>query len=303
MEKLKFISEKPSPAFSDISSSGFGKSNQTTKSFASDTNFAHYTKDFPSNVKETAKNDAENKDMSRFHWRRRVGAVKSKLEDGEHCKTNMVKKPPIKMKLFRKRCEEICKNDDDHTRRIDLKVMAELRKEGKIKKGCSSIIGPVSGVEIGDRFRYRVELVIAGLHKHYERGIDYTFYGGRSIATCVIAMEAYCDKMNDPNMLTYIGEGGGKGCDQQLKGGNLALYESMKKKSVVRVVKGFRNDVYDGFRGRIISRSEYIYDGLYEVISCEKKNGFLRKVIFEFKLFRCHGQASVSWKGSKKIRI
>ncbi|XP_021855623.2 histone-lysine N-methyltransferase, H3 lysine-9 specific SUVH5-like [Spinacia oleracea] len=222
------------------------------------------------------------------------------------------------LKLFRERFDKITETRDESERgRVDIKAMNELTKEGKIIKRCSSIIGPVPGVEVGDRFRYRVELVIVGLHKHNERGIDTTTdsSGLKKVATCVVANSDHFDKINDPNILTYIGEGGkprgktvgnpnpkldSKPSDQELKGGNLALLESKMSSSPVRVVKGFKVNRMCPRRGRTVERTEYIYDGLYEVKSCEKKQGLMKNWIFEFELFRCPGQPDICLKGCKR---
>lgn len=302
MKNCDFIPENPNSAFSGNFSSGLGKS----------TTFVHYTRDFPpvfgSNVLGSTEKDQLKGLGGRndFHWRRKVGAVKSKLGNGIKCDRLILKKNPMKVKLFRERCEEISRNAKEGVR-VDLKAMNELTKEGKISKECPSIVGPVLGVEVGDRFRYRVELRLVGLHRHYERGIDWMELGRKRIATCIVANEGYLDIMSDPNVLTYIGEGGKarpkeldeKPNDQELKGGNLALWESMMLKSPVRVVKGFK--VVRRLRGRLVHRFEYVYDGLYEVNSVEKKKGLLQNLVFEFKLLRCHGQPSVSCRRMRNL--
>ena len=71
-------------------------------------------------------------------------------------------------------------------------------------------IGPIPGVEVGDNFYYRVELMIVGLHRRPLAGIDSMEFGREKdrIATCIVANERHLDKMNDPNMLTYVGKEG-----------------------------------------------------------------------------------------------
>lgn len=112
-------------------------------------------------------------------------------------------------------------------------------------------------------------------------------YCGGKICICIVVNERYLDKMNDFNVLIYVGEGGvllyyevGIFFDQQLKCGNFVLWNSMKEKKFVRVVRGFNCD------GQKIV---YVYDGLYEVKECEKKKGLNGNMIFEFKLIRCFG--------------
>ncbi|XP_021739461.1 histone-lysine N-methyltransferase, H3 lysine-9 specific SUVH6-like [Chenopodium quinoa] len=144
------------------------------------------------------------------------------------------------VELFRKRCKEISMSGRG-IRRIDTVACAELRKEGKISNQSTLMIGAVPGVEVGDKFHYRVELAFVGLHKHYERGIDTMEWGGGRLATCIVA--------SDPNALVYIGEGGvlrrneaGKPPDQELKGGNKALWNNKEEKKPVRVVRGLTLD-------------------------------------------------------------
>uniref|UniRef100_A0A803LUH7 YDG domain-containing protein n=1 Tax=Chenopodium quinoa TaxID=63459 RepID=A0A803LUH7_CHEQI len=248
--------------FNNNVASGSGTSTHNTK-------YIEYVTGFPPGFDSNlvGSNPVE---RCRYHWWRKVGAVKSNPgKRGEYDRIK-VKKSSINqndnngderakievenmLKLFRKKFEEIYENRNnlgDKKGRIDLMA-----------------------------FQYRVELVLVGLHRHLERGIDTMDWGGTKIATCVVANEGHLDNMNDPNVLTYIGEGGNskakelekRPSDQELKCGNLALWESKKCNSPVRVVKGFK--VNRHCRGHVVQRTEYVYDGLYEVRSCEKKQG------------------------------
>lgn len=205
------------------------------------------------------------------------------------------------LKLFRERCEKISRTEKS-VKRVDMKAHADLKKEGKIVNQPALTIGVVPGVEVGDKFYYRIELVIVGLHRLPQGGIDSMEYGGSKLATCIVANEGHFDKMNDPNVLIYVGEGGtlprnevGDRIppDQQLKGGNRALLNSMKYKKPVRVVRGLKLEV---------SRPQkivYVYDGLYEVEACQQKKGPQGNMIFEFRLTRCPGQPTVPWKNCR----
>ncbi|XP_021767837.1 histone-lysine N-methyltransferase, H3 lysine-9 specific SUVH5-like [Chenopodium quinoa] len=318
--------ESSESKFNNNVASGSGTSTHNTK-------FIQYVTGFPPGFDSNlvGSNQGEQPrtkwldERCRYHWWRKVGAVKSKPGKRGECDRIKVKKSSINvddsneerarvevedmLKLFRKKFEEISENRNnvgDKKGRIDLMAMNELINEGKIIKVCSSRIGHVPGVVVGDKFQYRVELVLVGLHRHFERGIDTMDWGGTKIATCVVANEGLLDNMNDPNVLTYIGEGGNskakelekRPSDQELKCGNLALWESKKTNNPVRVVKGFK--VNRMCRGRVVQRTEYVYDGLYEVQSCEKKQGLQRNCIFEFKLIRCTGQPAVSYGSCKR---
>uniref|UniRef100_A0A803L5K3 YDG domain-containing protein n=1 Tax=Chenopodium quinoa TaxID=63459 RepID=A0A803L5K3_CHEQI len=272
--------ESSESKFNNNVASGSGTSTHNTK-------FIQYVTGFPPGFDSNlvGSNQGEQPrtkwldERCRYHWWRKVGAVKSKPGKRGECDRIKVKKSSINV-------------DDSNEERARVEV--------------EDIIGHVPGVVVGDKFQYRVELVLVGLHRHFERGIDTMDWGGTKIATCVVANEGLLDNMNDPNVLTYIGEGGNskakelekRPSDQELKCGNLALWESKKTNNPVRVVKGFK--VNRMCRGRVVQRTEYVYDGLYEVQSCEKKQGLQRNCIFEFKLIRCTGQPAVSYGSCKR---
>uniref|UniRef100_A0A7C9DYJ2 [histone H3]-lysine(4) N-trimethyltransferase n=1 Tax=Opuntia streptacantha TaxID=393608 RepID=A0A7C9DYJ2_OPUST len=205
------------------------------------------------------------------------------------------------LKLFRERCEKISRTEK-WVKRVDTKAHSDLKKEGKLVNQPALMIGAVPGVEVGDKFHYRIELVIVGLHRLPQGGIDSMEYGGSKLATCIVANEGHFDKMNDPNVLIYVGEGGTLPRDevgdrippdQQLKGGNRALLNSLKYKKPVRVVRGLKLD---------FSRPQkivYVYDGLYDVEACQKKKGPQGNMIFEFQLTRCPGQPVIPWKNCR----
>ncbi|CAO2816745.1 unnamed protein product [Amaranthus hypochondriacus] len=203
--------------------------------------------------------------------------------------------------LFRDKCKEISRSGRG-IRRVDTAALSELRKEGKFWNQSPSMLGSVPGVNVGDKFHYRIELHLVGLHKHFERGIDTMEYGGTRIATCIVANERHLDKMNDPNTLVYIGEGGvlrrreiGVPPDQELKGGNRALWTNMNEKKSVRVVRGLALN-----SGQKIL---YVYDGLYEVQGCKQKKGAMGNLIFEFQMVRCTGQPQVPWENCRRYQF
>ncbi|KNA09151.1 hypothetical protein SOVF_156130 [Spinacia oleracea] len=236
---------------------------------------------------------------------RKISGEREKVVEMEKSQKNSREREKVleMVKLFRKRCVEISLSGRG-IRRIDTAACAELRKEGKISNQSTLIIGAVPGVEVGDKFHCRVELAFVGLHKHYERGIDSMEWRGGRLATCIVASERHLDKMNDPNSLTYIGEGGvvrrnqvGKPPDQELKSGNLALWTNMNEQRPVRVVRGL--NLERSYNRKIL----YVYDGLYEVKACEKKKGPNGNMIFEFQLTRCTGQPAVPWQACRRYQF
>uniref|UniRef100_A0A803N499 YDG domain-containing protein n=1 Tax=Chenopodium quinoa TaxID=63459 RepID=A0A803N499_CHEQI len=285
----------------------------------------HYARDFPpgcgSNSPKTnqkpSEKPAESEKIPGFcsnstAWRRSVPAVRSKppIDDGvavkipQNVKGKAERGKVLEMvELFRKRCKEISMSGRG-IRRINTVACAELRKEGKISNQSTLMIGAVPGVEVGDKFHYRVELAFVGLHKHYERDIDTMEWGGGRLATCIVASERHLDKMNDPNALVYIGEGGvlrrnktGKPPDQELKGGNKALWNNKEENKPVRVVRGLTLDRRYG------QKILYVYDGLYEVQTCIKKKGPSGNMIYEFQLTRCAGQPAVPWQSCRRYQF
>ncbi|GAB4834151.1 hypothetical protein Ancab_032415 [Ancistrocladus abbreviatus] len=216
------------------------------------------------------------------------------------------------LRLFRGKCSELmCKNlGKKEIRRVDFKAKEELTAQGKLKQPIKTV-GPIPGVEVGDEFYYRVELFIIGLHRRLQNGIDYLNFNGSKLATCVVATEGYSDKMNDSDILTYTGEGGGfmdnKGeppQDQKLTGGNLALRNSMREGIAVRVVKGLKLKDESGDLDARAGKTTYVYDGLYYVTNCKQVKAQKGNLIFQFELKRCPDQPAVNWgKYGLKTRI
>ncbi|KAL9242765.1 hypothetical protein vseg_016732 [Gypsophila vaccaria] len=201
------------------------------------------------------------------------------------------------LKLFRGRCDEKLKRG---VRRVDVEADRELKGEGKIRKH-EGRFGEIAGVEVGDKFYYRIELAVVGIHRRYQGGIDWMEWRGERYATCIVANEGHLDKMGDPNELSYIGEGGtlkrhefGVPPDQQLVSGNQALDNSRREKRPVRVVRGLR---YGAANAKIV----YVYDGLYTVVDTIQKKGPQGNMVFEFRMTRNPGQAAVAWRELRRI--
>ncbi|CAG7873071.1 unnamed protein product [Brassica rapa] len=155
------------------------------------------------------------------------------------------------------------------------------------------MIGRVPGIEIGDKFQYKSELNLIGLHFYIRGGIDYiTRKGGLKLATSIISSEGngYTDRFNSDVMI-YSGQGGNLTSkdqtvvkDQKLETGNLALANSVEAKNPVRVIRGVKDS-----RGKC-----YVYDGLYLVQEYWREKGRGGSVVFRFKLCRVPGQDSTN---------
>ncbi|CAN8267194.1 unnamed protein product [Cochlearia groenlandica] len=180
------------------------------------------------------------------------------------------------------------------TSRIDYDTRTVLVSQG-MQVNVLKMIGPVPGIEVGDEFQFKSELNLIGLHFDILGGIDYVNKEGTKLATSIVSAEGngYMDRF-DSEVMIYSGQGGGnvasKGQkakieDQKLVTGNLALANSMKAKTPVRVIRGEKRVDQRGKR--------YVYVGLYLVQDYWREKGPLGNVVFKFKLRRVSGQPSV----------
>ncbi|GFZ15145.1 SU(VAR)3-9 homolog 6 [Actinidia rufa] len=171
---------------------------------------------------------------------------------------------------------------------------AMLLKKQKKCVNTKRVIGPVPGVEIGDRFRFRAELVVIGLHHQFQGGIDYIKKDGEIFATSIVDSGRYANVAESSNVLIYCGQGGNPTIvnkepqDQQLERGNLALKNSMDAGKPVRVIRG-RQILEASTSEKILT---YLYDGLYSVTKCTQERGLFGKLVFMFELNRLSGQAA-----------
>ncbi|KAF8009446.1 hypothetical protein BT93_J0436 [Corymbia citriodora subsp. variegata] len=203
------------------------------------------------------------------------------------------------LRLFRDICRELereksrGRTESIFIRRIDFHAAKEVKRRAGYVHSTRQFIGEVPGVEVGDKFRYRMELTIVGLHRHLRSGIDYMGTQPDMLATSVVASWDYADDLTNPEELVYMGQGGGiprrdgMAEDQKLTHGNLALANSMKRNKPVRVI---RKDCYGIFT----------YDGLYVVERFQKVSKFNGKKVFEFKMKRLPGQPQIFQKNRMK---
>ncbi|XP_016487039.2 histone-lysine N-methyltransferase, H3 lysine-9 specific SUVH5-like [Nicotiana tabacum] len=185
------------------------------------------------------------------------------------------------------------KREGQPKRNIIIEAAVSLKKQNKWVN-CEWTFGHVPGVEIGDQFRFRAELVVIGLHRHYIKGIDYVNINGKDVATAVVDSGRYDNEAISSQTFIYVGQGGNpkvsasKVEDQKLEGGNLALKNSMDLGYPVRVI-GSRQRVKDQK-----SDIRYIYEGLYTVTKCSQERGPTGKFIFKFELKRNSAQSKLT---------
>ncbi|KAG6577657.1 Histone-lysine N-methyltransferase, H3 lysine-9 specific SUVH6, partial [Cucurbita argyrosperma subsp. sororia] len=213
------------------------------------------------------------------------------------------------LRLFQAVCRKLLQEEEagkkvpgNASRRIDFIAAKILRDKGKYVNVCKQILGPVPGVEVGDEFRYRIELNIIGLHRQVQGGIDYVKCGKKILATSIVASGGYTNNLDNSDVLIYTGQGGNmmnsdkKPEDQKLERGNLALKNSFDEKSPVRVIRGYESS--DG--------KTYVFDGLYLVEKWWQDMGPHGKLIYKFQLCRIPGQPELAWKElkrSKKFKV
>ncbi|XP_074379558.1 histone-lysine N-methyltransferase, H3 lysine-9 specific SUVH5-like [Apium graveolens] len=162
-----------------------------------------------------------------------------------------------------------------------------LKQQMKWINMNKQVLGAVPGVEVGDQFQYRAELVIVGVHAQFVASIDYMEKDGKKIATSIVSTHCYSDveKLSD---VIFFCEGGiqtitdQKLNDQTLVRGNLALKNSMDEETPVRVIRGFQS-----LEGK---STTYTYDGLFTVIKFSQERAQNGEWVYMFQLNRMQGQ-------------
>ncbi|KAK6254026.1 hypothetical protein QUC31_015746 [Theobroma cacao] len=169
----------------------------------------------------------------------------------------------------------------------------------------SKQIGHVSGIKVGDDFRWRGELSIVGLHHEFQKGIDYMkLINGKTLATSIVDSGRYENGVGiTSDVLIYCGEGENpnlsrvrKPKDQKLVGGNLALKNSMDSKTPVRVIRRL-TDIDTSKESTTVGAAKgndigykFVYDGLYRVTGFWKERGKFGRYVYKFSLKRIERQ-------------
>ncbi|XP_015069540.1 histone-lysine N-methyltransferase, H3 lysine-9 specific SUVH6-like [Solanum pennellii] len=218
----------------------------------------------------------------------------------EHENIQKVKEVKETLKLFDHEYTKLLQEDkaEKHEgrskRRIHIEAAMNLKKQKKWVN-CEWTFGHVPGVQIGDQFRFRAELVAIGLHHQFIKGINYVTIGRKNVASSVVDSSRYYNEAISSETFIYVGQGGnpkvslnGRVEDQKLEGGNLALKNSMDLGYPVRVICGRQR--LNGEK----SDTRYIYDGLYTVTKCWEERASTEKYIFKFELKRNLGQPKLA---------
>jgi [histone H3]-lysine9 N-trimethyltransferase EHMT len=94
--------------------------------------------------------------------------------------------------------------------RADLKASVKMRLSGLYVHNNPDhrIVGPVPGVNIGDVFFYRAELMVVGVHNQIQGGIGYVpaymVPEGEPIATSIVASGGYQDDLEVFTLFLYF---------------------------------------------------------------------------------------------------
>ncbi|MFM7270831.1 MAG: YDG/SRA domain-containing protein [Actinomycetes bacterium] len=142
------------------------------------------------------------------------------------------------------------------------------------------VIGPISGVAVGDEFGSYEEMRAAGVHRQSQAGISGS---GKFGADSVVVSGGYDDDEDSGDTIIYTGHGGQDAsgnhiADQQLTLGNLALARNRDEGLPVRVIRGSKGDpAYSPTTG-------YRYDGLYRVADYWREKGAHGFYVYRFRL-------------------
>ncbi|KAH7281285.1 hypothetical protein KP509_36G039200 [Ceratopteris richardii] len=184
------------------------------------------------------------------------------------------------------------------SRRPDLKAISQMRVDGKLYLNCKGL-GHVPGINVGDHFYSRCEMMAVGLHSHWLAGIDYLGAAFKKampsrtfpVASSIVLSGCYEDDVDNAMDVVYTGQGGndllGKKhqiADQVMEKGNLALKNSMDQDLPVRLIRG--NKTKKSYTGKV-----YTYDGLYKVKKYWAEKGKSGFTVYKFLLRRMEGQS------------
>lgn len=205
------------------------------------------------------------------------------------------------LNLFQQVLQKLLLSKEKVSQYTYVEAAMQLKEQGKWVNMDRRILGAVPGVEIGDKYHCRAELVIIGLHHPFAAGIDSMEVDGKKVAISIVASGRYANETEFTDVLIYSGEGGNPAIkdrelkDQTLERGNLALKNSMDAETPVRVVRGYR--AWKSFRAGDKKREKeatFTYDGLYVVSKYWQEKGRHGNLIYMFQLNRLKGQPKLT---------
>ncbi|CAI9104971.1 OLC1v1003776C1 [Oldenlandia corymbosa var. corymbosa] len=206
------------------------------------------------------------------------------------------------LKLYQDNMQSLNDRDGAQRSQVPTKAVMMLKKENKWLNVQPSF-GHIPGVQIGDQFQFRAELVLVGLHHEFIRGINCTCIDGTIYAVSVVDSGRYENETKSSNVLVYSGEGGNSKVQtkqqqggQKLEGGNLGLKNTMDAKFPVRVIRKIQ---------RKSEKQFYMYDGLYYVNAYWPEISEAGGRAYKFEMIRMSDQSKPikSFEDSKSFRV
>ncbi|MBA0631320.1 hypothetical protein Godav_000203 [Gossypium davidsonii] len=257
----------------------------------------------PSSVKKKVKrsNDSELALAALTNFKPGISAAEKDDGNRELVENVLMRFEALRRKLSQ--MEDAKESHSDIFKRANLKAGNIMFTKG-VRTNGKKRIGVVPGVEIGDIFFFRMELILIGLHSQSMAGIDFmpmkADIEGERVAISIVSSGGYEDNAEDPDVLVYTGQGGNasadkEASDQKLVRGNLALERSLHRANEVRVIRGFKDATHQ-------TSKVYVYDGLYKVQESWMEKGKTGCNMFKYKLVRLPGQmgAFSTWKSIRK---
>ena len=147
----------------------------------------------------------------------------------------------------------------------------------------------------GTKFANRQEMSTKRIHGPIQAGI---WNNGSDYAVSIVVSGGYVDDSDDMDTILYTGQGGrdptgGRQIkDQELTRGNKGLYNSMKLKYPVRVIRGFQVEMGP--------EKGYRYDGLYLVTSSRIEASIDGPMIWRFVLEKINDSLNSSFTADSK---
>eukprot|EP00850_Spirogloea_muscicola_P017441 SM000150S01700 [mRNA] locus=s150:101116:104687:+ [translate_table: standard] len=174
------------------------------------------------------------------------------------------------------------------SRRADFKAGKAMRERGLIFNPKPAV-GHIPGMRVGHAFYSRQEMMMVGMHRHPQAGVD-CIGGkrspwGRHVATCIVLSGGYEDNLDDGEEFWYSVHGKDSGTHSMR--GNAALIGSAALALPVRVVR--RAPELHSYSGSV-----YTYDGFYRVEEWRATPGASGHDVYRFRLARMPGQALIA---------
>jgi putative restriction endonuclease len=148
--------------------------------------------------------------------------------------------------------------------------------------GRPIIFGEIPGINEGDWFESRKEMMHNSFHRNWAQGID---GNGNEGAAAIVLSGGYEDDMDLGDEIIYTGSGGndpntGKQVKDQIwkNSGNAGLLKSMNEGLVVRVIRGHTH------KSEFSPKKGYTYAGLYSVVDAWVEIGKSKYIICRFRL-------------------